>query len=154
MKLLRTILVKLQDNGFTVNPLKCDWAVKETDWLGYWLTPTGLKPWMKKVGAILKTDALTNLKKLRGFIGMENYYRDMWPHRAHILALLTEKTGAPKKGVKQPKFVWTEDMHSSFKKMKAILCLFKSQSSVWHLYRCLRLSTGILHYAEWTTICI
>ncbi len=31
MKLLRTIVEKLQDNGFTVNPLKCDWAVKETD---------------------------------------------------------------------------------------------------------------------------
>jgi hypothetical protein len=31
MKLLQVILQKLQDNGFTVDPLKCDWAVKETD---------------------------------------------------------------------------------------------------------------------------
>jgi hypothetical protein len=52
---------------------------------------------------------------------MVNFYRDMWPHRAHILAPLTAKTGAPKKGVKQPKFVWTEDMTTAFKQIKAMM---------------------------------
>jgi hypothetical protein len=42
----------------------------------------------------------SNLKQLRRFVGMVNYYRDMWHHRSHILALITAKTGAPKKGVK------------------------------------------------------
>ena len=42
-----------------------------------------------------------NVKQLPGFIGMVNYYHDMsWPHRAHILAPLTAKTGTPKKGAK------------------------------------------------------
>ncbi len=35
VNLIATILWRLRENDFTIYPLKCKWAVKETDWLGY-----------------------------------------------------------------------------------------------------------------------
>ena len=117
MQLLDEVLRRLRENGFTINPLKCEWAVKETDWLGYWLTPRGLKPWRKKIDAILKMDRPQNATELRMFIGAVNYYKDMWPSRAHVLKPLTDMSGLKKK----QKLNWTDEMQTAFDKMRQLM---------------------------------
>jgi len=114
IKLLDKILTILQDKGFSVNPLKCEWGIQETDFLGHWLTPTGIKPWKKKIDAILRMQPPTNIKELRSFLGMVTYYRDMWPHRAHVLSPLTDL-------IKSKFFRWGPSQQKAFDAMRSIL---------------------------------
>jgi hypothetical protein len=96
LKTLEKIMARLQDNNFTINPLKCEWAVQETDWLGHWLTPTGLKPWKNKVEAILAIKHPQNIKEVHSFIRAVTFYRNMFPHWSRILTPLTALTKKPK----------------------------------------------------------
>jgi hypothetical protein len=117
VNLLATILRQLRENGFTINPLKCEWAIKETDWLSNWLTPRGLKPWKKKIDAILHMDCPCNETELLMFIGCVNNYRDMWLSCAHILKLLTDQSSLKKKAPTK----WTDEMQFFFNKMRLLM---------------------------------
>ena len=57
---------------------------------------------------------LTNKREVRHFIGMINYYRDMWIRRSEILAPLTKLCS------KNNKFDWTEEQTNAFDKTKQI----------------------------------
>ena len=64
----------------------------ETEYLGFWITRHNVRPQAKKVEAIHNIQVPKTRKQLRRFIGMINYYRDMWPRRSDLLAPLTKLT--------------------------------------------------------------
>ena len=114
IQVLDQVCARLESKGFSVNPLKCEFGVKESDFLGHWLTPTGVKPLRKKIQGILDMTPPKDLGQLRSFLGMVTHYRDMWPRRSHILAPLTDLLGTKT-------FQWGAAQDESFKKMKAII---------------------------------
>jgi transposase InsO family protein len=131
---LEQVLTRLQDNNFTINPLKCEWAVQETDFLGFWLTPHGLKPWKKKVQAILDLEPPKSVSQTRSFIGAVTFYREMFPHRSHILTPLYQLTESKRK-----RFFWTPECDVAFRKIKAmlakdILIRYPDPNKPFHVY--------------------
>ena len=118
INLLNEVLDRLQQHGYQINPNKCSWAVKEAEFLGHWITPTGVKPLRKKIEGIMAIDEPKTLKQLRGFIGMVNFYRDFWKYRAHLMAPLTSLTKIDKKLFKS---AWTEEHSKCFHEIKNMI---------------------------------
>jgi hypothetical protein len=90
---METVLTRLCNAGLKVNAAKSLFCANEIEYLGYILTREGIKPQPKKVQAILALNALNNVMELRHFLGMVQYYRDMWARRSEILAPLTDPVG-------------------------------------------------------------
>ena len=109
------MLARLENVGFAVNLRKSFFMQTELDYLGYTLTPNGIRPQTKKVEAISRVMSPTNKRQLRRFLGMVNYYRDMWRGRSHVLAPLTGLVS------NKAKWKWTEVEEHAFKEAKQMV---------------------------------
>jgi len=90
---LGEVLRRLREAGLKVNAAKSFFCTHEIEYLGYILTRGGIKPQPKKVQAILVLNPPNNVKELRHFLGMVQYYRDMWAKRSEMLAPLSDLVG-------------------------------------------------------------
>ena len=86
------MFTRLQKAGLKVNASKSCFGAHKFDYLGYHVTREGVIPTPKKVEAIQALTVPKTRKKLRQFIGMINFYRDMWQKRYELLAPLTALT--------------------------------------------------------------
>ncbi len=76
-----------------VNAEKSTFCTLEKEYLGYILTRDGIKPQSNKVQAILTIQPPKNVKELRHFLGMVQYYHDLGARRSKMLAPLTSLVG-------------------------------------------------------------
>ncbi len=83
----------MRDAGLRINVAKLFFCAQETEYLGYILTRGGIKPQPKKVQTVLALNPPNKVKELQRFLGMVQYYRDMWQKRCEMLAPLTDLVG-------------------------------------------------------------
>ncbi len=112
---LRKVLIRLRDAGLKINADKSKFCALETEYLGYILTRDALKP-------------PTNVKELRRFLGMVQYYRGLWAKRSEMLAPLTDLVGqcgqtkvTKAKGTKKVPWHWDEVHQKAFDTVKATI---------------------------------
>jgi RNase H-like domain found in reverse transcriptase/Reverse transcriptase (RNA-dependent DNA polymerase) len=94
---LKRVLHHLRQAGLKIYGNKLFFAKTKLENLGYWITRDGIKPLPEKVKAILAINTPKNRKELHSFIGIINYYWDMWVKRSHVLAPLATRTSNKKK---------------------------------------------------------
>ena len=72
---VKKVLLRLKDAGLRLKPSKCMIATEEIEYLGHTLTPAGVKPNSKKVEAAKNFPILKNVKEVKSFLGLANFYR-------------------------------------------------------------------------------
>ena len=87
----------LEENGLTINPVKCVFAVPSLKFLGHMVDGNGIRPLPKQVPAVQGVHPPTDIKQLQRFLGMINFYRRFIPGIARVLRPLTDLLrGSPK----------------------------------------------------------
>ncbi len=133
MEKLEIVLQRLEEKGFRANVRKCYFAEAELEYLGYLLTRDGIAPQPKKVEAVLRIKEPKNRKELRHFLGLVNYYRDMWRKRSHLLAPLSSLVS------KNVPWKWGKEQQKSFDELKKVisketLLAFPDFNKEFHVY--------------------
>jgi hypothetical protein len=125
---LEEVLRRLCVAGLKVNTEKSTFCALELEHLGYILNRDGIKPQSNKVQAILAIQSSTNVKQLRHFLGMVQYYRDLWARQSKMLAPLTSLVGecsqtkvTRAKGTKKMPWHWDDIHQRAFDHVKATI---------------------------------
>ena len=143
---LEQVLKKLDEADLRVNVSKSHCCTSELEYLGYVLTRDGIKPQNEKVSAILALQPPTSVKTLRHFLGLVQYYRDLWEKRSDVLAPLTDLVGesgetkvTKRNGTKKIPFHWDQSHQKAFEAIKTtiardVVLAYPDYSHVFEIY--------------------
>jgi len=106
VKLLAEVFAILEKHQFYIKRSKCVFAQPAVEYLGHVISAEGVATDPTKVQAMVNWPTPTNVKQLRGFLGLTGYYRKFIEHYGMMARPLTELL---KKGCQ---FQWTTESSS------------------------------------------
>jgi len=93
-KIVEEVLRRLEENDLYVKPEKCAWKVRKIGFLGVVIGPSGIEIEKEKVDRVLSWPEPRNVKDVRKFLGLANYYRRFIKNFAQVarpMNMLTRK---------------------------------------------------------------
>jgi hypothetical protein len=109
---LRLVLMKLQDHRLYVKLNKCEFWLKQVDFLGQVISKGGISMDQSKIQDVLSWNAPTSVDNIQSFLGLAGYYQRFIKGFSKITKPMTELLERDKK------FKWTPAYEASFQELK------------------------------------
>ena len=117
LKHLENAFNKVEEFNLRMKPSKCTFLTKETYFLGFIISPDGIKSDPKKIESVRNFGRPRTQRDIRAFLGLTGYYRCMIKNYGDIAKPLTDLL---KKECKT-KIEWNEKLEASFQELKSRL---------------------------------
>lgn len=108
---LEKVFCRLAENQLKIKESKCQFASQKIGYLGHVISQEGVQVDTTKTEAIEQWPIPTNLKELRGFLGLTGYYRRFIKDYGSVAGPMTDL-------LKKNAFQWNDKAQEAFEKLK------------------------------------
>jgi len=109
---VRTILRRVEETGLTLKASKCEFHTTEIEYLGYVISPQGLRMDEEKIRTIKEWKEPTNVKGIQSFLSFANFYRCFIRDYSKITTPLSSLTR------KEKGWEWSDKQQEAFETLK------------------------------------
>jgi len=113
-EIVEEVLRRLEKNDLYVKPEKCAWKVRKIGFLGIVIGPSGIEMEKEKVDGVLSWLEPRNVKDIRKFLGLANYYRRFIKNFTQVARPMNVLIR------KNVKWQWEEEQQKAFDKLKRV----------------------------------
>jgi len=111
-EIVEEVLRRLEENDLYVKPEKCAWKVRKIEFLDAVIGPSGIEIEKEKVDRVLSWPEPRNMKDVRKFLGLTNYYRGFIKDFAQVARPMNMLMR------KDVKWRWKGEEQAAFDKLK------------------------------------